>query len=109
MQIVCGWLGDRFNPHILLMFVFGGYTASAILLSFAPDITWYSIGCLTIAFCAGTGNGVIFKLVPIYFQEQDGIANGIVSAMGVLGGFFIPGIISVFKCEFSIYNLFIMT
>jgi len=95
MRTVGGWLGDRFNPHILLMFVFGGYTASAVLLSFAPNIMWYSIGCLTIAFCAGTGNGVIFKLVPMYFQAQSGIANGIVSAMGGLGGFFPPIMLTV--------------
>lgn len=90
-----GWLGDKMNSHIILMYVFGGITLSAILLSFAPSITWYSVGCLTIAFCAGLGNGVIFKLVPTYFQQQAGIANGIVSALGGLGGFFPPIILSV--------------
>src|SRR5690625_6949913 len=90
-----GWLGDKMNSHIILMYVFGGITLSAILLSFAPSITWYSVGCLTIAFCAGLGNGVIFKLVPTYFQQQAGIANGIVSALGGLGGFFPPIILFV--------------
>src|SRR5690625_5077242 len=90
-----GWLGDKMNSHIILMYVFGGITLSAILLSFAPSITWYSVGCLTIAFCAGLGNGVIFKLVPTYFQQQAGIANGIVSALGGFGGFFPPIILSV--------------
>ncbi len=47
-------------------------------------------GWLAIAFCAGLGNGIIFKLVPFYFQKQAGIANGIVSMMGGLGGFFPP-------------------
>lgn len=90
-----GWLGDKFNSHIILMYVFGGITLSAILLSFAPSLTWYSVGCLTIALCAGLGNGVIFKLVPSYFQNQAGIVNGIVSAIGGLGGFFPPIILSV--------------
>src|SRR5699024_907082 len=90
-----GWLGDKLNSHIILMYVFGGITLSAILLSFAPSITWYSVGCLTIALCAGLGNGVIFKLVPTYFQQQAGIVNGIVSALGGLGGFFPPIILSV--------------
>ncbi|WP_346729007.1 MFS transporter [Lederbergia citrea] len=90
MRTVGGWLADRFNPLVLLMFVFAGFTFSAVLLSFAPSIAWYTFGCLTIAFCAGTGNGVIFKLVPMYFQQQAGIVNGIVSAMGGLGGFFPP-------------------
>ncbi|MFD6443391.1 PAS domain-containing protein, partial [Peribacillus sp. NPDC060186] len=80
---------------ILLMFVFGVYTISAMILSFAPSIGWYTFGCLSIALCAGIGNGVIFKLVPMYFQKQAGIVNGIVSAMGGLGGFFPPLILSL--------------
>lgn len=90
MRPVGGYLGDKFNPFKILMFVFGGLTASGILLSFAPSMTWYTAGCLTIALCAGTGNGTIFKLVPMYFTKQAGIANGIISAMGGLGGFFPP-------------------
>lgn len=90
MRPIGGYLGDKFNPFKILMFVFAGLTASGILLSFAPSMTWYTVGCLTIALCAGTGNGTIFKLVPMYFTKQAGIANGIISAMGGLGGFFPP-------------------
>lgn len=85
-----GWLGDKFNSFIILMFVFAGMTISGILLSFMPSLTLYTIGCLTVAVCAGIGNGTIFKLVPLYFSKQAGIVNGIVSAMGGLGGFFPP-------------------
>ncbi|WHY71189.1 nitrate/nitrite transporter [Fictibacillus enclensis] len=95
MRPVGGWLADRFHSLKLLMFVFGGYTLSAMLLSFAPSIQLYTLGCLTIAFCAGMGNGVIFKLVPSYFPKQAGIVNGVVSAMGGLGGFFPPLILAV--------------
>lgn len=94
LRPVGGWLADRFNSLILLMYVFGVFTASAMLLSFAPSINLYAFGCLTIAMAAGIGNGVIFKLVPQYFNKQAGIANGIVSAMGGLGGFFPPLILS---------------
>ncbi|HUC91677.1 MAG TPA: MFS transporter [Paenibacillus sp.] len=90
MRPIGGWLGDKFNPFKILMAVFAGLTVSAVLLSFAPDIVWYTVGCLTVALCAGTGNGTIFKLVPLYFTKQAGIANGIISAMGGLGGFFPP-------------------
>lgn len=90
MRPVGGWLGDRFNPFKILMFVFAGLTVAAILLSFAPSMQLYTVGCLAVAFCAGTGNGTIFKLVPLYFTRQAGIANGIISAMGGLGGFFPP-------------------
>lgn len=85
-----GWLGDKFNSFIILMFVFAGMTISGILLSFMPSLTLYTIGCLAVAICAGIGNGTIFKLVPLYFSKQAGIVNGIVSAMGGLGGFFPP-------------------
>lgn len=95
MRPVGGWLGDRFNPFMILMFVFGGLTLSAVVLSFAPSIGMYTVGCLIIAFCAGTGNGTIFKLVPLYFTKQAGIANGLISAMGGLGGFFPPLLLSV--------------
>ncbi|WP_082232953.1 nitrate/nitrite transporter [Halobacillus massiliensis] len=94
MRPIGGWLADRFQPLVLLMYVFGGFTVAAMLLSFAPSINLYSIGCLTIAAGAGIGNGVIFKLVPMYFQKQAGIANGVVAAMGGLGGFFPPLILA---------------
>ncbi|MDO3412353.1 nitrate/nitrite transporter [Saccharibacillus sp. CPCC 101409] len=87
---VGGWLADRFKPLILLGGTFAIYTIAAILLAFSPSLTPYTIGCLAIAFSAGLGNGIIFKLVPFYFQQQAGIANGIVSMMGGLGGFFPP-------------------
>ncbi|WNS78416.1 MFS transporter [Domibacillus sp. DTU_2020_1001157_1_SI_ALB_TIR_016] len=90
MRPVGGWLADRFHSLILLMFVFTGVAAASVLLAFAPSIAWYTVGCLTIAFCAGAGNGVIFKLVPMFFHKQAGVVNGIVSAMGGLGGFFPP-------------------
>lgn len=95
MRPVGGWLGDRFNPFKILMVVFVGLSAAAILLSFAPSIALYTVGCLTVAFCAGTGNGTIFKLVPLYFTKQAGIANGMISAMGGLGGFFPPLILTL--------------
>ncbi|MFD1037758.1 MFS transporter [Virgibacillus byunsanensis] len=94
-----GWLADRFHSLIILMYVFAGFTVAAMLLSFAPSIGLYTIGCLTIAVAGGIGNGVIFKLVPMYFHKQAGIANGIVAAMGGLGGFFPPLILT------SLYNL----
>ena len=90
MRPVGGWLGDRYNPFKVLMIVFGGMTVAATLLSFAPAMKLYTAGCLVVALCAGTGNGTIFKLVPMYFTKQAGIANGMISAMGGLGGFFPP-------------------
>ena len=91
---VGGWLADKFQPLFLLMGVFTGLTIAAIILAFSPEMGLYTFGVLLIAFTAGIGNGVIFKLVPFYFNKQAGIANGIVSMMGGLGGFFPPLLLS---------------
>lgn len=92
---VGGWMADRLNSLKILMFVFGGITLAGVLLSFMPSLTIYTIGCLSVAFFAGIGNGTIFKLVPLYFSKQGGIVSGIVSAMGGLGGFFPPLMLTV--------------
>jgi MFS transporter, NNP family, nitrate/nitrite transporter len=90
-----GWLGDKINPFLILIGVFTGLTFAGFLLSFTPSLPIYSFGCLLVAFCAGIGNGAIFKLVPLYFSKQAGIVNGIVAAMGGLGGFFPPIILTI--------------
>ncbi|GAB1534339.1 MULTISPECIES: MFS transporter [Brevibacillus] len=90
-----GWLGDKWNPFKALMIVFAGLALSGLVLSFSPSILMYTVGCLLVAACAGIGNGAVFKLVPMYFSRQAGIVNGIVSAMGGLGGFFPPLILTL--------------
>ena len=92
---VGGWLGDKINPFLILVAVFSGLTFAGFLLSFTPSLPIYSFGCLLVAFCAGIGNGAIFKLVPFYFSKQAGIVNGLVAAMGGLGGFFPPLILTI--------------
>jgi len=92
---VGGWLGDKINPFLILMVVFFSLTFAGFLLSFTPSLPIYSFGCLLVAFFSGIGNGVIFKLVPFYFSKQAGIVNGLVAAMGGLGGFFPPIILTI--------------
>ncbi|MNZ50636.1 putative nitrate transporter NarT [compost metagenome] len=105
MRPVGGWLGDKFKPNYLLMIVFAGLTLSSIILAFSPSIRLYTVGCLSIALCAGIGNGVIFKLVPQYFSKQAGTVNGIVSMMGGLGGFFPPLILSAIHSITGQYSI----
>ncbi|AZK46371.1 MFS transporter [Paenibacillus lentus] len=105
MRPVGGWLGDKFKPLILLMGIFLGLTLSGILLAFSPSIGLYTLGSLTIAICAGLGNGVIFKLVPQYFNKQAGTVNGIVSMMGGLGGFFPPLMLSMIYSMTGQYSI----
>lgn len=66
----------------------------ALILSLSSHIVLFTIGCLAISICAGIGNGLIFKLAPSYFSKEAGSANGIVSMMGGLGGFFPPLVIT---------------
>lgn len=94
LRPIGGWLGDRFNSFKILIGVFIGLTLSGILLAFNPSLLIYSVGCLCIAICAGIGNGTIFKLVPLYFSKEAGIVNGVVAALGGLGGFFPPLMLS---------------
>ncbi|SER64312.1 MFS transporter, NNP family, nitrate/nitrite transporter [Gracilibacillus ureilyticus] len=95
LRPVGGILGDKFNPFKVLMVVFAGLTISGVLLSFSPTILLYTIGSLSVAIFSGIGNGTIFKLVPLYFTKQAGIVNGIVAAMGGIGGFFPPIILTI--------------
>lgn len=95
LRPIGGWLGDKFNSFLILVVVFSGLTFAGFLLSFTPSLPIYTVGCLAVAMCAGVGNGTIFKLVPMYFSKQAGIVNGIVSAMGGLGGFFPPLILTI--------------
>lgn len=105
MRPVGGWLADKFQPLFLLMGVFSGLTFAAVILAFSPSIVLYTVGSMIIALCAGIGNGVIFKLVPFYFNKQAGIANGIVSMMGGLGGFFPPLLLSVVYTMTGSYSI----
>jgi MFS transporter, NNP family, nitrate/nitrite transporter len=90
-----GWLADKFNSYIILIIVFNCITFAGFLLSFTPSLPIYTVGCILVAISAGVGNGTVFKLVPLYFSKQAGIVNGIVAAMGGLGGFFPPIVLTI--------------
>ena len=53
MRPIGGWLGDKFNPFKILIFVFIGLTLSGIILSFMPSMNVYTFGCLLVAFLQG--------------------------------------------------------
>ncbi|PIC66863.1 nitrate/nitrite transporter [Sporosarcina sp. P21c] len=105
LRPVGGWLGDKFQPLFLLMGCFAGLTISSIVLAFSPDIGLYTVGSIMIAAAAGLGNGVIFKLVPMYFSKQAGTVNGIVSMMGGLGGFFPPLLLAMIFSMTGSYSI----
>ena len=94
LRPIGGILGDKFNAVKVLMIDFIIMIVGAVILGISSHIALFTIGCLTISICAGLGNGLIFKLVPSYFATESGAANGIVSMMGGLGGFFPPLVIT---------------
>lgn len=89
-----GIIGDKIDAVKALKIDFIIMIIGAAILGFADDIFFFTVGCLMISACAGIGNGLVFKLVPHYFQKEAGVANGIVSMMGGLGGFFPPLVIT---------------
>lgn len=94
LRPVGGVIGDKFNAVQALIIDFVIMIMGALILSLSSHIVLFTIGCLAISICAGIGNGLIFKLVPSYFSKEAGSANGIVSMMGGLGGFFPPLVIT---------------
>lgn len=94
VRVLGGWLSDRFDCYRLLAAVFVSITAGAVVLAVAPGLPMYLAGIYLISIACGIGNGVVFKLVPTYFTQQAGLANGIVAMMGGLGGFFPPLVLS---------------
>ena len=94
LRPVGGVIGDKFNAVQALIIVFVIMIIGALILSLSSHIVLFTIGCLAISICAGIGNGLIFKLAPSYFSKEAGSANGIVSMMGGLGGFFPPLVIT---------------
>ena len=97
LRPIGGMIGDKFNAVKGLMMDFIFLIIGAIILGVSDHIALFTIGCLMLIVCAGIGNGLVFKLVPSYFSKESGTANGIVSMMGGLGGFFPPLIISLAK------------
>ena len=94
LRPVGGIIGDKFNAVQALIIDFVIMIIGALILSLSSHIVLFTIGCLAISICAGIGNGLIFKLAPSYFSKEAGSANGIVSMMGGLGGFFPPLVIT---------------
>ncbi len=98
MRPTGGVIADKVNGFILLMIVFSGIAVLGICVAYAQSLTVFMACVLALGIFAGIGNGTMFKLVPHYFLGQVGIVNGVVSAMGGLGGFFPPLILAnVFK------------
>lgn len=85
-----GYLSDKFGGVRMLTLILAAvallYGAVSLLLPLGEAAAFIII---LISFL-GMGNGSIFKLVPVRFPDEIGIATGLVGTFGGLGGFFLP-------------------
>lgn len=101
-----GYLADRFGSKKVLMVVFIGIGASALLLSIALEhFVNFSIICLLLSLLLGLGNGAVFKMVPEVSSGNTGAVTGFVGAAGGIGGFFPPIVLGMVKDATGGYNL----
>ncbi|WP_134682724.1 nitrate/nitrite transporter [Brevibacillus migulae] len=92
-----GWLADRVGGVAVLKVLF---FLIAILLSVSSQLLpfWLQMTVLFLIMMGyGMGNGAVFQLVPLRFQQEIGVVTGIVGAAGGIGGFFLPTILGFFK------------
>src|SRR5699024_4373872 len=101
VRVLGGWLGDRLDCYGLLAGAFAALALGAGMLAAAPGLPAYLAGVYLVGIACGIGNGAVFKLVPLRFAKHAGPANGIVSMMGGLGGFFPPLVLSASMSAFG--------
>jgi MFS transporter, NNP family, nitrate/nitrite transporter len=100
---VGGWLADRYRGARVTAWVFVamGGGACGVLVSLRTGGFWPFLGSFLMLFVAsGIGNGSTFRMIPAIWQtgtSGEGAARtqaaaviGLSSAIGALGGFFVP-------------------
>ncbi|MBI3401612.1 MAG: NarK/NasA family nitrate transporter [Acidobacteria bacterium] len=92
-----GYLADKMGGlrllQLLLLGISGTYVAVARLPGFSPLVSLLVLGMV----CLGMGNGAIFQVVPQRYQNEIGMATGVIGAVGGLGGFLLPTLLGGVK------------
>jgi NNP family nitrate/nitrite transporter-like MFS transporter len=93
-----GTVSDRVGAERVLRGCFVAVLVLAVGLAVGYEsMVALTICCLTMALALGLGTGAVFKLVPVWFEDNVGAVTGVVGAAGGLGGFFPPLVMGVVK------------
>lgn len=101
---VGGHLADRLGGIRLLTLLFGVIGLLMFALSRLPSLPLAVLLLFLSLALLGMGNGAVFQLVPQRFQQQIGVATGLVGATGGLGGFLLPTLLGTLKDLLGSYS-----
>jgi NNP family nitrate/nitrite transporter-like MFS transporter len=94
---VGGLLADRLGGVRCLMALYAVVAGLALLVGRWPPLHWATLFLFLAMGALGMGNGAVFQLVPQRFQQEIGVATGVVGAAGGLGGFVLPFLFGLLK------------
>lgn len=88
----------------MLRVVFPSIAALIMAVGQLPELVaalWLMVTAVAVM---GFGNGVVFQVVSARFQDQIGMASGLIGAVGGLGGFLLPFWLGVLKDATGTYR-----
>src|SRR5258708_60836 len=92
-----GYLADRFGGLRILIVLYGLIAVVALLIGSLLPLALETLAIFALMILLGTGNGSVFQVVPQRFTKEIGIVTGIIGAVGGLGGFILPNLLSSLK------------
>ena len=99
-----GYLADRRGGMRMLRVVFPVIAGLMLAVGQLPELfpACWLMGMAVAAM--GFGNGVVFQVVSERFQDQIGLASGLIGAIGGLGGFLLPFWLGLLKDATGTYQ-----
>ena len=97
LRPIGGLLADRLGGIKSLLVLYWVVASLIFFVGQLPPLELATPSLLLAMGMLGMGNGAVFQLVPQRFQEEIGVATGVVGAAGGLGGFFLPSLLGLLK------------
>src|SRR5881397_155589 len=99
-----GYLADRRGGMRMLRVVFPAIAGLMFAVGLLPELFLAAWLMGTAVAAMGFGNGVVFQVVSERFQDQIGMASGLIGAIGGLGGFLLPFWLGLLKDATGTYQ-----